>query len=67
MCVCVMYVCVLFWETGARIRTGITVKSWRLKMEPWRVYRPMVADSHPFDEDPDPHYTKKSDPDHTLK
>jgi hypothetical protein len=32
------------------------MKAWRLKMEPWRVYKPEVADSH-FDkvQDPDPH------------
>jgi hypothetical protein len=35
----------------------LTVEAWRLKMEPWRVCRPVVADSHHFDEeqDPDPH------------
>ncbi len=30
---------------------------WRLKMEAWRAFRPVVADSHHLDEeqDPDPH------------
>ncbi len=34
-------------------------------MEPWRVCRPVVADSHDFDEkpDPDPHQSEMSDPD----
>jgi hypothetical protein len=35
----------------------LTMKVWRLKMEPWRVYRPVVVDY--FDEeqfpDPDPY------------
>ena len=35
-------------------------------MEPYRVYRPVVADSHHFDEeqdpDPDPHLSEKLDP-----
>jgi hypothetical protein len=47
----------------------------RLKLEPWRavdapngdvewrVTRPVVADSHHFDEDPDPHQGGKSNPD----
>jgi hypothetical protein len=26
------------------------MEAWRLKMEPWRVYRPVVTDSHQFDE-----------------
>ncbi len=29
------------------------MEAWRLKMEPWRVYRPVVADSQPFGEDMD--------------
>jgi hypothetical protein len=43
----------------------LTMEAWRFKMEPWRVYRPVVADSHYFAEelDPDPHYSKKLDPD----
>ncbi len=39
-------------------RSGtLTMEAWRLKMEAWRVYRIVVADSHHFDEelDPDPH------------
>jgi hypothetical protein len=45
-------------------------------MEPWRVYRPLVVDSHHFDDDqldsylhenekvdPDPHSSVKLDPD----
>ncbi len=33
-------------------------------MEPWMVCRPVVADSHHFDEaqDPDPHKCEKLDP-----
>jgi hypothetical protein len=33
------------------------MKAWRFKMEPWRLCKPVVADSDPFDEeqDPDPH------------
>jgi hypothetical protein len=27
---------------------------WRLKTEPWRIYRPVVADSHHLDEGQDP-------------
>jgi hypothetical protein len=40
------------------------IEAWRLKIEPWEVYRPEVADSHHFDkgQDPDPHYSEKSDP-----
>jgi hypothetical protein len=35
----------------------LLMEAWRVKMMPWRVYRPVVADSHNFDEqqDPDPH------------
>jgi hypothetical protein len=29
------------------------MEAWRLKMEPWRVYRPMVEDSQHFDEEQD--------------
>jgi hypothetical protein len=34
-------------------------------MEAWRVFRPMIADSHIFveDQDPDPLLSEKSDPD----
>jgi hypothetical protein len=34
-------------------------------MEPWRVCRPVVADSQHFDEgqDPDPHGSERFDPD----
>ncbi len=41
------------------------MEAWSRKMEPWRVYRPVVADSHNFDEeqdlDPDPHENEKLD------
>jgi hypothetical protein len=49
---------------------GRGLSQWRpgdQKIEPWRVYRPVVADSHPFDEeqdpytDPDPHLSEKLD------
>jgi hypothetical protein len=43
------------------------MEALRLKMELWRVCRPVVADSHDFDEeqdpDPDPHKSDKTDPD----
>jgi hypothetical protein len=29
-------------------------EAWRLKTEPWRVCRPVVQDSHDFDEEQDP-------------
>jgi hypothetical protein len=32
----------------------LTIEAWRLKMEPWRVSRPMVAGSHHFVEVQDP-------------
>ncbi len=39
------------------------------KMEPWRFCRPVVVDSHHFDEDqdPDPHEIEKLDPGTALK
>jgi hypothetical protein len=43
----------------------LTMETWPLKMEPWRVCRPVVADSHHFyeeqDPDPDPRQSEKSD------
>jgi hypothetical protein len=30
------------------------MEAWRLKMEPWRVYITVVADSYHFDEEQDP-------------
>jgi hypothetical protein len=42
------------------------MKAWRLKMETWRVCRPVVANSYQhFDEkqDPDPDPIQKLDPD----
>jgi hypothetical protein len=41
------------------------MEACRLTMEPWRAYRPVVADCHHFDEDPDtdPHWSEKLDPD----
>jgi hypothetical protein len=43
------------------------MEAWRIKMEPWRFCRPIVADSHRFDEvqdpDPDPQKSEKLDPD----
>jgi hypothetical protein len=39
------------WKT---VTVGAHKGAWRLKMETWRVCRPVVADSHHFDEqDPD--------------
>jgi hypothetical protein len=39
------------------------MEPWRLKMEPWRACKPVVADSHDFDEeqDPNPHQSEKPD------
>ncbi len=37
------------WRAGANVPY-----SWRLRMEPWRICRPAVADSHHFDEEQDP-------------
>jgi hypothetical protein len=31
----------------------LIVEAWRLKMEPWRVYKPVIADFHHFDEEQD--------------
>jgi hypothetical protein len=46
------------------------MEACKLKMELWRVYRPVVADSHHSDEEqdpyPDPHLTEQSDPDPHL-
>ncbi len=45
------------------------MEAWRLKIEPWRVCRPVNADLHHFvfdeeqDPDPEPHQSEKSDPD----
>ncbi len=45
------------------------MEAMRLKMEPWRVCRPVVADLYHFGEtrsgpiDPDPHHSEQSDPD----
>ncbi len=58
-----------------RVKSRIKMEPWRalyapnrgmrLKMEPRRVCRPVVADLHHFDEeqDPDPHQSEKSGPD----
>jgi hypothetical protein len=35
-----------------------TMEAWRLKKEPWRVSRPVVAASLHFYEDPGPRYVK---------
>ncbi len=43
---------------------------WTLTTEPWRVYRPVVANSNHFEEEldpgPDPHKSEKLDPDQHL-
>ncbi len=43
------------------------MEAWRLKMELWRVYRPVVAGPQNFEEeldpDPDPNWSEKLDPD----
>jgi len=35
----------------------LKMEPWMLKMEPWRICRPVVVDSHHFDEEqfPDPY------------
>ncbi len=44
----------------------LAAEAWRLNMMPWRVCRPVFADSHHIEEkqDPnsDPHLSKKSNP-----
>ncbi len=41
------------WNAGSFIGAiegrGRTMEVWRLKMESWTVWRPVVADSHYFD------------------
>jgi hypothetical protein len=32
----------------------LTIEAWRLRMEPWGVSRPVVAESHHFVEEQDP-------------
>jgi hypothetical protein len=32
----------------------LTIEAWRLKIEPWRVNRPVIAESHHFVEEQDP-------------
>ncbi len=46
----------------------LTMETWSLKMEPWRVYSPSVQDSHHFDKErvPDSHWSEKLDPDPNL-
>jgi hypothetical protein len=41
------------------------MKAWRLKIKPWMVYKPVIADFHHFEEeqDPDPHLCEKLEPD----
>jgi hypothetical protein len=39
------------------------MEAWRLKMEPWMICRPVIAESHYFDEEQDRHYSEKLDPD----
>ncbi len=38
-------------------RRTLTMEAWRLKMELWRVWRAVVRDLHPLNEEqgPDPH------------
>jgi hypothetical protein len=33
-----------------------------IQIKPWRVFTPVVADSHHSNEDPDPHLSEKLDP-----
>jgi hypothetical protein len=41
-------------EAQNRSVYGLTMVAWRLKIEPWRVYRTELTDSHHFDEEQDP-------------
>jgi len=40
------------WKAGSC--WGFIMESWKHIMEPWRVLRPVLADSAHFDEEPDP-------------
>ncbi len=42
---------------GGPLTLTVKMEAWRLEMEPWKVYKPAVADFHPkkHDPDPDPH------------
>jgi hypothetical protein len=46
----------------------LTMEAERLKLEPCQICRPVVTDSHHFDEEqhPDPHLSEKSDLDLRL-
>jgi hypothetical protein len=48
-----------------RLHTAVDAHNRGSKWSPWSVYRPVVADSHHFDEeqDPDPHLNEMLDPD----
>jgi hypothetical protein len=42
------------WRYGGPLT--LTMEAWRLKMEPWRVHRPVIVDSHDWwEQEPDPH------------
>ncbi len=63
-----------WWLTMMRRGSGpgvLTTEAWRLKMEQWRASRPVVADSHYYDEEQDPdthqHQSCKLDPDTASK
>ncbi len=51
-------------QPGAVIPNSIPMEALGLTMVPWRVCWLVVADSHHFDEEPDPHPRQigKSDP-----
>jgi hypothetical protein len=44
------------------------MEAWSLEMETWKVWKPVIVDFQYFDEDPDPdpHWSKKLDPDFYL-
>ncbi len=44
------------------------MEAWKLRMEPWRVFIPVIADSHHLNEeqDPHPHDSEKMNPDPHL-
>jgi hypothetical protein len=53
------------WSLGGSVRVpwALIMDAWRLKMEPWRVCRPEIADSNLCDEEqePDPQQSEKRD------
>ncbi len=64
----------IIWEAGSAADQGekpdpqesqMTMAVGRLKMEPWKVFRPLIVDLHHYDEEQHPytHQNGESDPD----